>query len=115
MIATIVMLAQTETPFYEPSYFVPVIFSLLLLGAVTSLIAAVLGFARAKAFGPSARWFSYAAVSLILYHLQFLALGFGLITKNNSLIFSLLTFFNVFVIVAAFCSIMGFIRLTNPR
>ena len=115
MIATIVVLAQTETAFYEPSYFVPVIFSLLLLGAVTSLIAAVLGFARAKAFGPSARWFSYSAVSLILYHLQFLALGFGLITKNNSLIFNLLTFFNVFVIIAAFCSVMGFVRLTNPR
>lgn len=115
MIATIVMLAQTETAFYEPSYFLPVIFSLMLLGAVTSLIAAVLGFARAKAFGPSARWFSYAAVSLILFHLQFLALGFSLLTKNNNLVFSLLTFFNVFVIIAALCAIMGFIRLTSPR
>ena len=115
MIATIVRFAQTETAFYEPSYFLPVIFSLMLLGALTSLIAAVLGFARAKAFGPSARWFSYAAVSLILYHLQFLALGFSLLTKNNNLVFSLLTFFNIFVIIAALCAIMGFIRLTSPR
>ena len=73
------------------------------------------GFARAKAFGPSARWFSFGAVSLILFHLQFIALGFGLLTKDNSLVFGLLTFFNIFVIIAAFCAIMGFIRLTNPR
>jgi hypothetical protein len=39
------------------------------------LIAAVLGFARSPAFGPSARWFSYAAVCLIIYHLHFLLFG----------------------------------------
>jgi hypothetical protein len=26
-----------------------------------------------------------------------------------------LTFFNLFVVLAAFCAIMGFVRLTNPR
>jgi hypothetical protein len=114
MIATIV-LAQTETAFREPTYFAPVMLGMLVLGAVAWLIAAVLGFARAKAFGPSARWFSFSAVSLILYHLQFVALGFSLLTKDNSLVFNLLTFFNIFVIIAALCAIMGFIRLTNPR
>ncbi|MGI8734681.1 MAG: hypothetical protein ACR2LM_15415 [Pyrinomonadaceae bacterium] len=114
MIATI-MLLQVETAFKEPGYFAPVMLGMLALGAVTWLIAAVLGFARAKAFGPSARWFSFAAVSLILFHLQFIALGFGLLTKDNSLVFGLLTFFNVFVIIAAVCAIMGFVRLTNPR
>lgn len=115
MIATIVVFAQTETAFREPTYFAPVMLGMLVLGAVGWLIAAVLGFARAKAFGPSARWFSFGAVSLILYHLQFIALGFGLLTKDNSLVFNLLTFFNVFVIIAALCAIMGFVRLTNPR
>lgn len=115
MIATIVMLAQTETAFREPSYFAPVMLGLLVLGAVAWLIAAVLGFARAKAFGPSVRWFSFAAVSLILYHLQFVALGFSLLTKDNTLVFNLLTFFNIFVIIGALCSIMGFVRLTSPR
>lgn len=115
MIATIILLAQTETAFHEPSYFAPVILGMLALGTVGWLIAAVLGFARAKAFGASARWFSFVAVSLILYHLQFVALGFSLLTKDNSLVFNLLTFFNIFVIIAAFCAIMGFIRLTNPR
>ena len=115
MIATIVMFAQTETAFREPSYFAPVMLGMLVLGAVGWLIAAVLGFARAKAFGASARWFSFGAVSLILYHLQFIALGFSLLTKDNSLVFQLLTFFNIFVVIAALCAIMGFIRLTNPR
>lgn len=115
MIATLALLAQVETAFREPSYFAPVMLSMLALGAVTWLVAAVLGFARAKAFGPSARWFSFAAVSLILFHLQFIVLGFGLLTKDNSLVFGLLTFFNIFVIIAAVCAIMGFVRLTSPR
>ncbi len=113
--AAIVMLAQVETSFHEPSYFAPVMLGMLALGAVAWLIAAVLGFARARAFGPSARWFSFAAVCLILFHLQFIALGFGMLTKDNNLVFSILTFFNFFVLVAAVCAIMGFIRLTNPR
>ena len=111
----VAMMIQVETAFREPSYFAPVMLGMLGLGALSWLIAAVLGFARAKAFGPSARWFSFGAVSLILFHLQFIALGFGLLTKDNSLVFGLLTFFNIFVIIAAFCAIMGFIRLTSPR
>lgn len=113
--ALIFMFAQTETTFKEPAYFAPTLLGLLALGAIAWLIAAVLGFARARAFGPSARWFSFAAVCLILFHLQFIALGFGILTKDNNLVFSLLTFFNIFVLAAGICAIMGFIRLTNPR
>ena len=109
------MITQVETAFREPAYFAPIMLTMLGLGALLWLVAAVLGFARAKAFGPSARWFSFAAVSLILFHLQFIALGFGLLTKDNSIVFGLLTFFNIFVIIAACCAIMGFVRLTNPR
>jgi hypothetical protein len=111
----IVMLAQAETTFREPGYFAPAILGMLALGAVTWLIAAVLGFARARAFGPSTRWFSFAAVCMLLFHLQFIGLGFGLLTKDNSLVFSILTFFNLFVVLGAICAIMGFIKLTNPR
>jgi hypothetical protein len=113
--AVIVMLAQVETSFHEPSYFAPVMLGMLALGALAWLIAAVLGFARARAFGASARWFSFAAVCLILFHLQFIGLGFGMLTKDNNLIFTILTFFNFFVVLAAICAIMGFIRLTSPR
>jgi hypothetical protein len=115
MIAMLAVFAQAETTFREPGYFAPVMLGLLVLGAVAWLIAAVLGFARARAFGPSARWFSFAAVCLILFHLQFIVLGFSLLTKDTSLIFGILTFFNVFVLLGAVCAIMGFIRLTSPR
>lgn len=113
--ASIVMLAQVETTFHQPSYFVPVMVGMFMLGLVAWLIAAVLGFARARAFGPSARWFSFAAVCLVLFHLQFLAVGFGVITNDSNLAFSILTFFNLFVLLAAVCAILGFVRMTSPR
>src|SRR5213592_49089 len=67
---------QVETTFKEPSYFVPLIIGSLALGAIVWLIAAVMGFARARAFGASTRWFSFAAVCLLIYHIQFVLLGF---------------------------------------
>ena len=115
VIASMVTLAQVETTFREPSYFAPVMLGMLLLGAVAWLIAAVLGFARARAFGPSARWFSLSAVCMILFHVQFVVLGLGVLTKDSSLIFGILSFFNFFILVGAVCAIMGFIRLTSPR
>ena len=115
VIAQMVMLAQVETTFREPSYFAPVMLGMLLLGAVAWLIAAVLGFARARAFGPSARWFSISAVCLILFHIQFIVLGLGVLTKDSSLVFGILSFFNFFIVIAAICAILGFIRLTSPR
>ncbi len=109
------MLVQAETRYNQPSYFTPLVLGLLIAGAVGWLIAAVLGFARARAFGASVWWFSIAAVLLILYHLQFLLLAFGLITNNLDLVFGLLSFFNLFVVLASICAIIGFIRLTDPR
>ncbi|HUE80908.1 MAG TPA: hypothetical protein VMM84_02260 [Pyrinomonadaceae bacterium] len=109
------LIAQTETTFHEPNYFLPTVLVMLVLGAVAWLVAAVLGFARARAFGPAIRWFSLAAVCLLLFHLQFIVLGFSLLTRDNSLVFTMLTFFNLFVLLGAFCAIMGFVRLTSPR
>lgn len=114
-IASMVMLAQVETTATKPSYFIPVFLGMFLVGAVAWLIASVLGFARARAFGPSARWFSFAAVCLLLFHIQIIAVGFGMVTNDTSLAFSILTFLNLFVILGAVCAIMGFIRLTSPR
>jgi uncharacterized membrane protein YhdT len=108
-------LVQVETTYTQPSYFTPVVLGLLLAGAVGWLIAAVLGFARARAFGASARWFSIGAVLLLLFHLQFLLLAFGLVTSNMDLVWGLLSFFNIFVVLAAICAIIGFVRLTDPR
>jgi hypothetical protein len=110
-----VMLAQIETTATKPGYFIPVFLGMFMLGAIAWLIAAVLGFARARAFGPSARWFSFAAVCMLLFHIQIIAAGFGVISNDTGLAFSILTFLNLFVVLGAGCAIMGFIKLTNPR
>jgi hypothetical protein len=114
-IPLLLLQAPDQSTFNQPSYFVPVILSLFVLGAVLSLVAAVLGFARARAFGAATRWFSFAAVCLLLFHLQILLFGFGMVLQNAAIVFPVLTFFNAFIILAAFCAIMGFVRLTSPR
>src|SRR5215208_4560782 len=114
-IAAMLMLAQVETTANRPSYFIPVFLGMFLAGAVAWLIASVLGFARARAFGPSARWFSFAAVCLLLFHIQILAIGFGAISNDTGFAASMVAFFNLFIILGACCVIMGFIKLTNPR
>ena len=105
----------------QPAYFVIVTLLLLIAGGIAWLIAAVLGFARSPAFGPSARWFSYAAVCLIIYHLHFLLFGifvFMGMTQNSTDLTTALgigAFFNLFVVLAAICAIIGFVKMTNPR
>src|SRR5688572_11051170 len=104
----------------QPQYFFWVTLLLLIIGGVAWLIAAVLGFARSPAFGPSARWFSYAAVCVIIYHLHFLLFGvfvFLGMTQNSDLSTALGigAFFNLFIVLAAVCAIMGFVRMTSPR
>jgi hypothetical protein len=115
ILAFIFMLAQVETRYSQPSYFVPVVVLMLAAGLVLWLVAAVLGFARARAFGPSTRWFAIAAVCMIIYHLQFLLLALGVVLDNPNLTLVVGAFFNVFAVIAAICSILGFIRLTQPR
>src|SRR5437016_14064594 len=113
--AAIAMFAQVETTFHEPGYFVPVMLGMLVLGAIAWLIAAVLGFARARAFGPSTRWFALGAVFMLIYHLQFLLIALGIILEDPNMTLSVGAFFNLFAVLAAVCSILGFIRLTHPR
>src|ERR671918_2177115 len=105
----------------QPNFFFLVTLLLLIAGGVAWLIAAVLGFARSSAFGPSARWFSYAAVCLIIYHLHFLLFGVFVFLGINqssvdlSMALGVGAFFNLFVVLGAICAIMGFVRMTNPR
>jgi hypothetical protein len=102
-----------------PSYFGPVFVGTLLASGIGWLIAAVLGFARARAFGASTRWFSFAAVALLLYHVQFVLLGFltilGAQQNDFDAVLRFGAFLNVFLLVGAVCAVMGFLRLTNPR
>jgi hypothetical protein len=105
----------------QPTYFFVVVLLLLIAGGIGWLIAAVLGFARSPAFGPSTRWFSYAAVCLIIYHLQFLLFGvlvfMGLSQNSADLTaaLSLGAFFNLFVVLGSICAIIGFVKLTSTR
>ena len=112
-------LLQTGMSAKQPAYFALVFIGLLIVGGIGWLIAAVLGFARARAFGASTRWFSFAAVCLLIYHIQFLLLGFLAIAGKQQgdldAVLAFGAFFNVFVVIGAFCAIMGFVRLTNPR
>ena len=105
----------------QPGYFFFVTIVLLIAGGVGWLIAAVLGFARSPAFGPSARWFSYAAVCLIIYHLHFILfgvfafMGLSQAPPDLSMALGIGSFFNLFVVLGAFCAIMGFVKMTSPR
>jgi len=58
----------------QPIYFVPVT-TLLLLAAELPVDCGCPRLRPGPAFGPSARWFSYAAVCLVIYHLHFLLFG----------------------------------------
>ena len=117
----LLMLLLQQLRATQPNYFFLVTLLLLIAGGVGWLIAAVLGFARSPAFGPSARWFSYAAVCLIIYHLHFLLFGvfvFLGMSQNSvdlSMALGVGAFFNLFVLLGAVCAIMGFVRMTNPR
>jgi uncharacterized membrane protein YhdT len=118
MIATSLwLLAQTETHASQPGYFAPIALTLLILGGVAWLIAAVLGFGRARSFGAPARWFALAAVCVIIYHLQFLLLGIIAVMefrRNNNdygMMLNVGTFFNLFIVLGAFCAIAGFMKM----
>ena len=114
-LAAVLLLQVEQTPFVQPRYFLPIILGLFATGAVVSLVAAVLGFARARAFGAPVRWFAFGAVCLLLFHIQFLVLGFGVIVKDDEMAWTILTFFNVFIVLAAVCAVIGFVRLTSPN
>ena len=118
---TLLMMLQPQIRATQPGYFLAVVLILLIAGGVGWLIAAVLGFARSPAFGPSARWFSYAAVCLIIYHLHFLLfsvfafLGMSENPVDLSTALGVGAFFNLFVVLGSVCAIMGFVKMTSPR
>jgi len=114
--ALLAMQAQGDQSYRSPSYFVPVVLGLLAGGALCWLVAALLGFKRARVFGPPAWWFALSAVCLVVYHLQFLVLALGIVGGDNDLVLGVGAFFNLFVFLGAVCAVVGFTRFTNnPR
>ena len=108
------MLALQDQAFHPPSYFIPVTLALLGLGALAWIVAAALGFTRARVFGSSARWFALAAVCLVLHHLWFIVLALGVVSRPD-LALGIGAFFNLFVLLGGICAVVGFTRLTDPR
>lgn len=109
-------LAQVETPQIQSTGMVATIVVLLGAGLIGWLIAAVLGFARARAFGPSTRWFALSALCLLIYHIHLVAFGLlGTVETDMAKLLSFGSFFNLFVFLGSICAIIGFLRLTNPR
>jgi uncharacterized membrane protein YhdT len=99
-----------------PSYFPWVVLGLLGVGGLGWLIAAALGFARARAFGESPRWFAISAVCLLLYHVQWLVFAvYGINETNTANVVGMAAFFNLFVALGAVCAIIGFMRMNDPR
>ena len=99
-----------------PSYFPWVVMGLLCVGGLGWLIAAALGFARARAFGESPRWFAISAVCLLLYHVQwFVFVVYGISEQNAESLLAMGAFFNLFVALGAVCAIVGFMRMNDPR
>jgi hypothetical protein len=112
----LLMLLQGDTRVYTPPfYFAVPLVGFLVLGAIASLVAAVLGFARARAFGPSARWFAIACVCLTIYHVQWLLAALAMIGNDTDLAFGSFAFINFFIVLAATCAIIGFVKMTHPR
>ena len=103
-------------PMRLPSYFPRVVLGLLGVGGLGWLIAAALGFARARAFGESPRWFAISAVCLLLYHVQILVfVVYGINETNPENVLAMGAFFNLFVALGAVCAIVGFMRMNDPR
>ncbi len=118
MIATSLwLLAQTQTQATQPGYFIPVFVTLFVISLVVWLIAAVLGFGRARSYGAPARWFALSALCLILYHLHLLLLGIiGAVginrrEKDYGMMLNVGAFFNLFILIGAICAIIGFTKM----
>jgi uncharacterized membrane protein YhdT len=108
--------AQAAGQMRLPTYFPWVVLGLLGVGGLGWLIAAALGFARARAFGESPRWFAVSAVCLLLYHVQWLVFAvYGINEADPENVLGMAAFFNLFVALGAVCAIIGFMRMNDPR
>jgi hypothetical protein len=101
-------------PMRLPFSFITIVLVLLGGGAIGWLVAVVLGFARARVFGPSTRWFAFSALCLLLYHIQWVAwVVFGFSEKDMERVVFLGGFFNLFILLGSICSIIGFVQLNK--
>src|SRR5437764_1757842 len=72
-------------------------------GTLGWLIAAVLGFARARAFGASARWFALAATCMLIFHLYLVCRL--LLEKKKKDVDKVLSFGSFIILFPALCAL----------
>jgi hypothetical protein len=94
-----------------------IVFLILFVGSLVGwLIATVIGFARARAFGPSARWFAFSCLCLLGFNLHLVAVSlFGMTETDPEKVLSFGAFSPLFLLLGSISAIIGFLRLTNPR
>lgn len=94
-----------------------IVFIILFVGSLLGwLIASVLGFARARAFGPATRWFAFSCLCLLGFNLHLLAVSlFGMTETDPEKVISFGAFSPLFLLLGSISAIIGFLRLTNPR
>ncbi|MDT7806358.1 MAG: hypothetical protein QOJ70_171 [Acidobacteriota bacterium] len=116
MLSTFMTVLAQAGPMRIPAYFPWVALGLLCVGGLGWLIAAVLGFARARAYGESPRWFAVSAICLLLYHVQWFVFAvYGLNEHNVENVVGVAAFFNLFVALGAICAVVGFMRMNDAR
>jgi hypothetical protein len=108
-ISFLALIQQAEV-YSIPTFFAPVVITLLVGGAIGWLIAAVLGFSRARRAGLRVSWFALSAACLVLFHLQLLLLGLGMLRNDAEMTLGVGAFFNLFVVLGAIFAIIGFSR-----
>ena len=116
MLLTLTNALAQGAPLRLPAYFPWVVIGLLGVGGLGWLIAAALGFARARAYGEPARWFAVSAVCLLLYHVQWFVFAvYGINERDSGSVIGVAAFFNLFVVLGAICAIVGFARMNAPK
>lgn len=109
-------LAQADAQIFRtPWYFNGVFLLLFVAGSLAWLAATLLGFSRARAFGPATRWFALSAGCIFIYHLHFFVVGYGIAQRNSDMTFGLGAFLNLFVLAGAVCALIGFRQLSKPQ
>lgn len=109
--ATLLLLQESTSVYQQPSYFAPAFIAIWLVGLVVCLGATIVGF---KTIDKTAYWFRLAGLFLLLYFLQWFIFVFAIVKQNQSFIWGLMVFFNVPLVLAAACILVGLMNLKSP-
>ncbi len=109
--------AQAAAPVPRFAPLTGVVFLVMFVGCLIGwLVATVLGFARARAFGPATRWFAFSCLCLFGFNLHLLGFALlGMVETDLEKVLTFGAFSPLFLLLGSLCAVIGFLRLTNPR